>query len=72
MVAGRERCASAPNGAPDCRAAADQLCRSNGLGQGNSLDMQSTEKCPARVYISGRRAENDCMMEYYVTRAMCR
>ncbi len=30
MMSGRERCANAPNGAPDCVAAAEALCRKHG------------------------------------------
>jgi hypothetical protein len=71
LISGRERCAMAPNGAPDCRAAASALCKANGFGQGNSVDMQSAEKCPARVYISGRQSPGDCSIEHFVTSAMC-
>jgi hypothetical protein len=71
VVNGRERCTLAPNGAPDCRLAANELCKANGFAQGNSVDMQSAEKCPARVYISGRQSNSDCGMEHFVTRAMC-
>jgi len=68
---GRERCTVAPNGAPDCRAAAEHLCKTAGYGAGSSVDMQSAEKCPARVYLEGRKSPSDCSMEHYVTRAMC-
>jgi hypothetical protein len=67
---GRERCTVAANGAPDCRAAAEHLCKTAGYGGGSSVDMQSAEKCPARVYLVGRQP-GDCSMEHYVTRAMC-
>jgi hypothetical protein len=72
IVTGRERCAAAPNGAPDCRAAADAACRSKGFASGRSLDTQSAQKCPARVWLSGRMpAEGDCSLETFVTRAVC-
>src|SRR3954464_14528942 len=34
-VKGRAICPAAPNGAPDCKAAADKLCRDNGFKEGN-------------------------------------
>jgi hypothetical protein len=72
IVTGRERCAAAANGAPDCRAAADAACRSKGFASGRSLDTQSAQKCPARVWLSGRLpAEGECPLETYVTRAVC-
>jgi hypothetical protein len=72
IVTGRERCAAAPNGAPDCRAAADAACRSKGFASGRSLDTQSAQKCPARVWLSGRMpVEGDCSLETFVTRAVC-
>jgi hypothetical protein len=73
IVSGRERCETAANGAPDCRGAVEALCRSKGLAVGNSLDVQSVEKCPARVWISGAQpAAGECRMESYVQRALCR
>jgi len=71
VVNGRVRCATAPNGAPDCRVAAEQLCKTNGYGGGNSSDIQSAEKCPASVYVTGRKSASDCSIEHYVTRAVC-
>jgi hypothetical protein len=72
IVTGRERCAAAPNGAPDCRAAADAACRSKGFASGRSLDTQSARKCPARVWLSGHLpADGECALETFVTRAVC-
>jgi hypothetical protein len=72
IVSGRERCAAAPNGAPDCRAAADAACRAKGFGSGRGLDPQSVQKCPARVWLSGHLpAEGECPLETFVTRAVC-
>lgn len=72
MVSGRERCGTAPNGAPDCRAAADAACRAKGFGAGRSLDTQSVQKCPARVWLSGHLpAPDECPHETFVTRAVC-
>ena len=73
VVSGRERCGTAANGAPDCRGATEALCRSKGLAAGKSLDVQSVEKCPARVWISGTQpTTGECRMESYVQRAFCR
>lgn len=73
IVSGRERCETAANGAPDCRAAIEALCRSKGFSPGKSLDIQSVEKCPARVWISGAQpTTGECRMESYVHRAFCR
>jgi hypothetical protein len=72
LVAGRHRCEPAPNGAPDCQAAASSLCRARGFQTGRSLDMQSEQKCPASVWLSGSSpAEGECGTEHYVTRAVC-
>ena len=73
MVTGRERCAAAANGAPDCVAATEALCRSKGFAAGNSLDIQSAQRCKAHVWLSGRTSEpSDCTTESFVTRAVCR
>jgi hypothetical protein len=72
IVTGRERCVAAPNGAPDCRAAADTACRAKGFATGRSLDTQSTQNCPARIWLSGRPPQDgDCQLETYLTRAVC-
>jgi hypothetical protein len=72
VVTGREQCSAAANGAPDCRAAADAACRSKGFASGKSLDTQSAQKCPARVWLSGRPpAQGECSLETFVTRAVC-
>jgi hypothetical protein len=73
IVSGRERCETAANGAPDCRGAIEALCRSKGFSPGKSLDIQSVEKCPARMWISGAQpTTGECRMESYVQRAFCR
>jgi len=72
VVTGREVCTIAPNGAADCRAATEALCRSQGFASGNSLEITTAQNCPAQVWISGRTpAENECTDEAFVTRAMC-
>lgn len=70
-VAGREVCDRAPNGAPDCVAAAARLCKTKGFQGGKSADFVSAEKCPAQVWISGRREAGACTTETFVTRAVC-
>jgi hypothetical protein len=75
MVAGRERCPPAPNGAPDCVAATTAMCRANGFESGSSIDMQTEQKCPAATP-SGPASppidESQCWLESYVIRALCR
>jgi hypothetical protein len=68
MVSGRTLCPAAANGAPDCKAAADQLCKGNGFREGRGVDIESAQKCSAKAYFSGRGA---CQTENFVTRAVC-
>ena len=72
MASGRILCAAAANGAPDCVAAANALCKSQGYAAGASLGTESGERCPARVYLSGRPPRpGECRTETFVTSAMC-
>jgi hypothetical protein len=72
VVAGRQRCDLAGNGAPDCQAAAAVVCRSKGFWSGRSVDIESAQKCPAQVWLSRRSpAPGECTLETYVTRAIC-
>jgi hypothetical protein len=71
-VSGHERCATAPNGSPDCQAAAAALCRGKGFQGGRLLDTQSEQKCPARVLLEGRAPNaTECPTDTFVTRAIC-
>jgi hypothetical protein len=70
VMSGRERCTEAPNGAPDCIAAAHALCRKHGYSAGNSLDFTSAEECPPR-WVSGRPAAGECITVTFISRAMC-
>ena len=71
-VKGRAICPAAPNGAPDCKAAADKLCQDNGFKEGNSLDVDTTRNCSVRSLLSGRKPdESECRTDTYVTRALC-
>jgi hypothetical protein len=71
VVIGRERCALAPNGAPDCLAAAETLCRKQGFTTGKSLDFTSAESCPVRTWLGGRETEEECATVTFISRAMC-
>ena len=70
-IDGHERCALAPNGAPDCLAAAERLCRQNGFASGKSLEFTSAEECPAHVVLAGRRSGAECTTVTFITRALC-
>jgi hypothetical protein len=73
FASGHEQCSVASNGAPDCRAAAENLCRTRGFATGTSIDYQTSEKCPPAYRLSSReRPEGICPMEHFVTRAVCR
>jgi len=72
VVAGRERCEIAPNGAPDCNTAVEAMCRTGGFSAGRSLDVQAVQKCPARIWLSGRMPQlGECQTEAFVNRALC-
>ena len=72
VVSGWERCAIAPNGAPDCGVASTTLCKSKGFAHGNSIDITSARKCPASAWLQGRvPSDAECVNESFVTRAVC-
>jgi hypothetical protein len=70
-VSGHEKCQLAPNGAPDCVAAANTMCKGKGFDSGKSLDMTTAEVCPPKVYMSGRTTGPECTTETFVSRAIC-
>jgi hypothetical protein len=75
VVAGRELCPKAPNGAPDCVTATLVMCRANGFETGSSIDMQTEENCPTATPagpMSPPPDESECRLESYVMRALCR
>lgn len=73
IVSGRQVCAVAPNGAPDCAPAVEALCRTKGMRTGQSLDINTSQKCPVRVWLSGRPPKpGECRTDTFVTRAVCR
>ena len=71
VMNGRERCTVAPNGAPDCVVAAEQLCRKHGFASGKSMDFTSAEECPAKVYLGGATTGAECYTVTFISRAMC-
>jgi len=72
VVEAHERCAVAPNGAPDCQLAAINACRAKGYAKGQPLDIRSSQICPPRVVLSGREPEEgECRDETVVLRALC-
>jgi hypothetical protein len=72
LVTGRERCPIAPNGAPDCKLAAEAMCKGQGFSTGNSIDYQTAEQCPPQAFAAGRKpAPGECPVEHVVTKAMC-
>jgi hypothetical protein len=71
VVTGHEKCAIAPNGAPDCVVAASAICKTKGFESGKSVDMTTAEICTAQVYISGRSSGEGCHTEIFVSRALC-
>jgi len=72
VIAEHETCPTAPNGAPDCRLAAELICKRHGFGTGSSIDFQTAEKCPP-IALNRPNGEPPppCVMESFVTRALC-
>ena len=70
MMQGHERCITAPNGAPDCIAAAEVLCRNHGFATGKSMDFTSAEECPARALL-GQTPRGECTTVTFISRAIC-
>jgi hypothetical protein len=72
LASGRALCPRAANGAPDCYAATDKLCKDKGYTAGRSLDTESSETCNPRIYLPGyQRKEGDCRIDTFVIRAAC-
>ncbi len=69
MVEGRQVCEAAPNGSPDCQAAAETICKGKGFTIGKSADITTTRKCSARALL--RRDESECRTETVVIKAAC-
>ena len=72
IVSGHQNCAIADNGAPDCRSAAEHLCKAQGMASGKSLDITAAEECPVRVMAGAREAQpGECKNVTFVSRALC-
>jgi hypothetical protein len=71
VISVHEKCARAPNGAPDCVAVASAACKAQGFESGKSVDMTTSEVCPPQVYLSGRNSGPECRTETFVSRAFC-
>ena len=71
VIAERATCPVAPNGAPDCRAAAEAICKAHGFAEGRSIDFQTAEKCPPIALSRPDSEPPRCVIESYVTRALC-
>ena len=53
FASGRALCPRSANGAPDCYAATETLCKDKGYTTGRSLDTESAETCNPRIYLPG-------------------
>jgi hypothetical protein len=72
FASGRVLCPRAANGAPDCYAATEKLCKDKGYSAGRSLDTESSETCNPRIYLPGyQRKPGDCRIDTFVVRAAC-
>ncbi len=72
VVEVRALCPLAPNGAPDCRVAATNVCRGKGFASGDPVDVRSSENCPPAVLLSGRQpSAGECPTETVVLAAAC-
>jgi hypothetical protein len=67
-----QACATAANGAPDCRTAATNACRAKGFTAGHPVGVQSSENCPPAVWMSGQRpASGECPEQTVVLMVAC-
>jgi hypothetical protein len=72
IVEVHQLCSVAPNGAPDCRTAATNACRTKGFTSGRPMDVRSSQNCPAAVLLSGRDpSPGECPEETVVLMAAC-
>ncbi len=72
LASGRSLCPRSANGAPDCYAATEKLCKEKGYTTGRSLDTESAETCNPRIFLPGyQRKQGDCRTDTFVTRAAC-
>jgi len=72
VVEVHQLCGIAPNGAPDCRTAATNACRTKGFTSGRPMDVRSSQNCPPAVWLSGRDpSAGECPEETVVLMAAC-
>ena len=72
IVEVHQLCDVAPNGAPDCRTAATNACRTKGFTSGRPMDVRSSQNCPPAVWLSGRQpSAGECPEETVVLMAAC-
>jgi hypothetical protein len=72
VVEVHQLCNVAPNGAPDCRTAATNACRTKGFTSGRPVDVRSSQNCPPAVWLSGRDpSASECPEETVVLMAAC-
>jgi hypothetical protein len=69
VIEGRQVCELAPNGSPDCQAAAEVICKGKGFAIGKSADITTARKCSARALL--QRDESQCRTETVVIKAAC-
>lgn len=69
VIEGRQVCEVAPNGSPDCQAAAEVICKGKGFAIGKSADITTTRKCSARALLE--RDDSQCRTETTVIKAAC-
>jgi hypothetical protein len=67
-----QACPNAPNGAPDCQEAAVNACRGKGFNTGRPLDVSSSEKCVATMWLANQK-QGECHLETeaILARALC-
>ncbi len=72
VVEVHQLCNVAPNGAPDCRTAATNACRTKGFTSGRPVDVRSSQNCPPAVWMSDRDpSAGECPEETVVLMAAC-
>ena len=72
MVTGRMACVVSANGAPDCKAGAEQAVPEQGLQGRQEPRYRFRREVLAKVFIPGRKREpGDCKTENFVTKALC-
>jgi hypothetical protein len=72
VVEMQEVCPLAGNGAPDCTAAALNVCHTKGYKEGQPVDIRTAEKCTSSLWVSGQPPANgECPVETIVLRSAC-